>query len=259
MPLNPTSELRIDPEPPNDPAGGGTTAQPAADDAAGGDDDVARLKRALQAEREQRRQEEANRKSLEAQLREVGTVDPKLLEDARARAREAEQQRQLIEQQTALRIQEQERKYQEQLGKVTADLQAAKTAAEREALRIKTEREFLRAKGATDASPVDGRTPFDYIWQLYGPQFAEDRSGIYLVDGDGMPQLDPETGKRITPTEFFTKLRKDPVHGMHFQPEYGSGSGARAGRDGRVVHSRDVQALSKNELFAEAFARKGAA
>lgn len=239
-----------DPNPPGDPDGGGAPAdppaggEPPADPPAGGDNE--NLMKALRAERERARQ-------LEAQLKQVGQVNPALLEEARAKADAAEQQRQLIEQQTTARLAEQERKYQEQLQRITGELQQQKTAAEREALRIKTEREFLAAKGLAEASAIDGRTPFDYIWQLYGSQFSEDRNGLYLADPDGTPRLDQETGKRITPSEFFAKLRKDPVHGMHFQPEYGSGSGGRSGRDGRVSTTEDLSKVPNSQLFRENF------
>ena len=216
-------------------------------------DDVSRLKKALEAERQQRRQEAARAAQLDAQLREVGQVDPKLLDEARQRAREAEQQRQMVEQQTTIRLQEQQRKHEEQLARLTNELQIKASAAEREALRVKAERDFLASKGLTDASEIDGRTPFDYIWQLFGSQYAEDKAGLYLVDADGTPALDPETGKRITLREHFAKLRKDPVHGMHFQPEYGSGSGARGGRDGRVNSSADLTKVPTGQLFRESF------
>lgn len=216
-------------------------------------DDVSRLKKALEAERQQRRQEAARAAQLDAQLREVGQVDPKLLDEARQRAREAEQQRQMVEQQTTIRLQEQQRKHEEQLARLTNELQIKASAAEREALRVKAERDFLASKGLTDASEIDGRTPFDYIWQLFGSQYAEDKAGLYLVDADGTPALDPETGKRITLREHFAKLRKDPVHGMHFQPEYGSGSGARGGRDGRVNSSADLNKVPTGQLFRESF------
>lgn len=245
--------------PEGDPAGGAGAGSPApaeiTEQDSGNDsiDDLAGLKKALKAERDLRRQEAARAAQLDAQLREVGQVDPKLLDEARQRAREADQQRQMIEQQTTIRLQDQERKYAEQLERITGELQQQKTAAEREALRIKTEREFLAAKGLQEASSIDGRTPFDYIWQLYGNQFAEDRNGLYLVDADGSPRLDEETGKRITPAEFFVKLRKDAVHGMHFQPEYGSGSGARSGRDGRVNNSADLSKVPTGQLFRDSF------
>jgi hypothetical protein len=242
-----------DPTPPGEADGGGSGGVPPTPEPAGGGeppsdgaDDLAKLKRALEAERALKRQ-------LEGQLKQVGQVNPELLREAQAKAEAAEQQRQIIEQQTAARLAEQERKYQEQLARVTGDLQAAKTAAEREALRIKTEREFLANKGLAEASSIDGRTPFDYLWQLYGNQFAEDAKGLHLVDADGSPRLDPETGKRVTPGEFFAKLRKDPVHGVHFQPEYGSGSGSRGGRDGRLNTTEDLSKVPNSQLFRDNF------
>jgi hypothetical protein len=239
----------VDPNPPAEPDGGGAPQdqqqqqQPEPQDTA---DDIAKLRKALEAERNLKRQ-------LESQLKQVQQVDPRLVEEARAKADAAEQQRLMVEQQTTTRLQEQERKYQEQLARITSDLQARTIEAERNALRVKTEREFLAAKGLVEASTIDGRTPFDYIWQLYGSDFAEDKNGLFLADPDGSPRLDPETGKRITPSEFFAKLRKDPVHGMHFQPEYGSGGGSRAGRDGRVNNSEDLAKVPTGQLFRDSF------
>lgn len=238
----------VDPTPPGESDGGGAPPAdpPAGGDSAGGEpsDDVARLKRALEAERNLKRQ-------LEAQLREVGQVNPQLVAEAQAKAEAAEQQRQLIEQQTTARLADQERKYREQLQQITGDLQAAKTAAEREALRIKTEREFLAAKGLAEVSPIDGKAHFDSIWSAYGDQIAEDSKGLYLLDSDGTSRLDPETGKRITPGEMFTKLRRDPVHGVHFQPEFGSGSGGRSGRDGRAPSGRSLESMNSKDLIKE--------
>lgn len=242
-----------DPTPPGEADGGGLApaTEPPADSESQGDDagDKERLKRALDAER-------ALRKKAEGQLKQVGQVNPELLREAQAKAEAAEQQRQLAEAQANAQVRDLQRKHEEQLARVTSDLQAAKTAAEREALRIKTEREFLAAKGLVEASSIDGRTPFDYLWQLYGGQFAEDAKGLYLLDPDGTPKLDAETGKRVTPGEFFAKLRKDPVHGVHFQPEYGSGSGSRSTRDGRMA-GKDLDGMSGSQLISEGLKAQG--
>jgi hypothetical protein len=247
----------VDPDPSTDvPAGGGSSDPDPGDTDPGQLSDADRLKRALEAERKLNRANAARAAQLEAQLKEVGQVDPKLLAEAQAKAEAAEQQRQLLQQQIDSRLAEQQRKYDEQLAKLTGELQSKATAAEREALRVKAEREFLAAKGLTDASEIDGRTPFDYIWQLFGVQYAEDKNGLYILDSDGTPALDPETGKRITLREHFAKLRKDPVHGMHFQPEYGSGSGARGGRDGRINNTADLSKVPTGQLFADAFGRR---
>lgn len=242
-----------DQNPPGDSDGGGNPDPAGGNDAPAGGESPDKLMEALRKERELRKQEAARAAQLEAQIKEVGQVNPQLLAEAQAKAQAAEQQRLLIEQQTTARLAEQERKFQEQLARVTGDLQTAKQVAEREALRVKTEREFLAAKGLTEASGIDGRTPFDYVWQLFGSSFAEDKNGLYIVDRDGDPVMDEETGKRLTPREYFSKLRKDPVHGMHFQPEFGSGSGARGGRDGRVTTTADLSKVPTGQLFKEAF------
>jgi hypothetical protein len=246
----------VDPDPqPDAPAGGAPDADPGTDDTTQLTD-ADRLKRALEAERKLNRQNAARAAQLEAQLKEVGQVDPKLLAEAQAKADAAEHQRQLLEQQINSRLADQERKYQEQLAKLTGELQSKASAAEREALRVKAEREFLASKGSTDASEIDGRTPFDYIWQLFGTSYAEDKNGLYILDSDGTPALDQETGKRITLREHFARLRKDPVHGMHFQPEYGSGSGARGGRDGRLNTTADLSKMPTGQMFSEAFGKR---
>jgi hypothetical protein len=246
----------VDPDPqPDAPAGGAPDADPGDTDPAQLTD-ADRLKKALEAERKLNRQNAARAAQLEAQLKEVGQVDPKLLAEAQAKADAAEHQRQLLEQQINSRLADQERKYQEQLAKLTGELQSKASAAEREALRVKAEREFLASKGSTDASEIDGRTPFDYIWQLFGTSYAEDKNGLYILDSDGTPALDQETGKRITLREHFARLRKDPVHGMHFQPEYGSGSGARGGRDGRLNTTADLSKMPTGQMFSEAFGKR---
>jgi hypothetical protein len=239
----------VDPDPTDSPDGGGGESTEQLTDAE-------RLKKALEAERKLNRQNAARAAQLEAQLKEVGQVDPRLLSEAQAKAEAAEQRRELLEQQVSTRIADAERKYQEQLDKLTAELKSKASAAEREALRVKAEREFLASKGLTDASEIDGRTPFDYIWQLFGGQYAEDKNGLYVADADGSPALDSETGARITLRQHFDRLRKDPVHGMHFQPEYGSGSGGRAGRDGRVTTTADIHKMPNSALFTEAFAKR---
>ena len=231
-------------------------------DAGNGDDslsDIERLKHALERERKERKQAAARAAQLEAQIKQADQINPQVIQEAIARAQQEEEKRRLIEEQTGIRLRELEGKYQEQLTKVTRDLQAAKEAAEREAVRVLAEKAFLAAKGSTDASSVDGKTPFDYIWLAFNDRFRADKQGLYLVDADGDPVIDEETGKRLPPNKWFQKLRQDPVHGLHFQPEYGSGSGARSGRDGRVTSTKDLSKLSTSQLFREAFQRKGTA
>jgi len=118
-----------DPTPPGEADGGGTTdPAPAGGEPPTGSaptaEDIERLTRALEAERNLKRQ-------LESQLKQVGQVNPELLREAQAKAEAAEQQRQLAEAQANAQVRDLQRKHEEQLARVTGDLQAAKTAAER--------------------------------------------------------------------------------------------------------------------------------
>jgi hypothetical protein len=38
---------------------------------------------------------------------------------------------------------------------------------------------------------------------------------------------------------------------MHFQPEFGSGSGGRSGRDGRAPSGRSLESMTSQDLIRE--------
>jgi hypothetical protein len=233
------------------PAGGGEGSGAGSTDTS--EDSAEGLKAALARERQARKAAEAEAGRKEAALREVGNVNPKLLEDARAAAKAAEEQARLAQERADLRLRDMERKHEDQLSKTTAELKAERAARELERVRILTEKAFLAAQGSTEASDVDGKTPFDYLWLQFQNRFKADKNGLYVVDQDGDPEVDPETGKRIEPKAWLNKLRGDRIHGLLFQPEYGSGSGARGFRDGRTVIGKDLQKMPTNQLFSEAF------
>lgn len=249
----------VDPVPPNEPPAGGGAAPapaPAADPAPvdGGEDGRAR---ALAAERQRAAELEKETKALRAQLKELGRqVDPQVIADAQKRADDAERMRELAEAEARNKASALEQKYNQQVDQLRTSLEAQVQAAQRAALRIKAEREFLANEGRTEAGK-DGRTHFDHLWDSYGAQFAEDQNGLYLVDADGTPRLDPETKKRLTPAEYFAKLRDDPVAGVHFRPRYGTGGGSRSGWDGPVDHTTDMNAIPQATLGQMAFAGKG--
>ena len=235
-------------------AGSGDTSS--AGNGEGGEESTEALKAALSRERQARKAAEAESGRKEAALREVGNVNPKLLEDARSAAKAAEEQARIAQEQADLRLRDMERKHQDVLSKTTAELKAERAARELERVRILTEKAFLAAQGSTEASDVDGKTPFDYLWLQFQHRFKADKNGLYVVDQDGDPEVDPETGKRIDPKAWLSKLRGDRIHGLLFQPEYGSGSGARGYRDGRTVIGKDLQKMPTSQLFSEAFTVK---
>lgn len=257
--LLPQTWTFVDPDPAGEPDGGGAPDPASAGDTGSADgdaDEAAKLRKVIESLREETRRERNRAKAAEAQLREVGDANPKILEEAQRKAEAAEQARQLAEEKANLKIQQMQRQLEEKTAKVLSEAQQRQAAAEREALRVKAERDFLSADGLVEASSVDGRTPFDYVWLLHGDKIAEDANGRYIKDENGLPLLDPETNKRITVRDYFSKLRDDPVHGIHFKPRYGSGGGARAGFDGRVLTTVDASQMPTSQIFREAFSRK---
>ena len=255
----PQTWTTADTDPAGEPDGGGAPDPASAGDTGSADGDAgeaAKLRRVIESLREETRRERNRAKAAEAQLREVGDANPKILEEAQRKAEAAEQARQLAEEKANLKIQQMQRQLEEKTAKVLSEAQSKAAAAEREALRVKAERDFLASDGLVEASGVDGLTPFDYVWRLHGDRIAEDGQGRYIKDEHGLPLLDPETNKRVTVRDYFSKLRDDPVHGIHFKPRYGSGGGARSGFDGRVSTGKDLNGMSTSQLFREAFQRR---
>lgn len=239
----------VDQQPADETDGGGADPSTSGGSNDTGTDDLAGLRKALSSEREQRRAEAAELRRLRRELAEVGDKNPKLLEEAKQRVQEAHDRADAAEQLANARVREAETKHEAILAKRTADLEAKTRVAERAALKVKTERIYLANEGRSEASSIDGSTPFDYLWQVFGGQFAEDERGIHLIDATGNPQIDTETGRRITPADLFQKLRDDPVHGVSFKPRFGSGSGVRAGRDGRVTTAEQLDGLKTSQLL----------
>lgn len=254
----PTPWPSIETDPAGEPTGGGASDPIETADASTNEstDELERLRKALKAQQEEARRFRSKAQAAEAQLREVGDANPKILEEAQRKAEAAEQARLLAEEKASLKISQMQRQLEEKTAKVLGEAQQRAAAAERDALRVKTERDFLAADGLLEASSVDGRTPFDYVWLLHGDRIAEDAQGRYIKDENGLPLLDPETNKRVTVQAFFAQLRDDPVHGIHFKPRYGSGGGARGGFDGRVTTGTDLSKLSTAEKFQLAFGRR---
>jgi hypothetical protein len=99
------------------------------------------------------------------------------------------------------------------------------------------QREFMAAGG----NPVH----FSMWRELYGSKYAqraEDGSMVSVENGQPMPLAD-----------VLKAQRRDPLYGVLYHPEYGSGSGARSTRDIRVQSTADIQKMSKTELFRSSF------
>ena len=250
-------ELLQSPEPGSE-GGDGTGAAAGAAGAAGGTgdgegDDLSRLRHTLQRERDANRDKDRRLGALEAQLKELTTTNPDAVKAAEAKAQQALQERQLIEERARLEREQMEAKYSTQLQQATADLQTEREARQRELVRVQAEKAFIGAKGSMVASTIDGSTPFDSVWARFGGQFRIEDGALVVVDGNGSPEIDPETGKRFEPIKWLSRLQSDPVWGRNFEPAMGSGSGARSSRDGRVSTGKDLMAQPLGSLFSDAF------
>lgn len=230
-----------------DPAAGGN------DEGEGDGDDLARVRHTLDREREINRENKRRMGALEAQLRELSTTNPEAVRKAEAKAQEEQTRRELIEQQARLAQEQIESKYSSQLEKKNAELIAEREARQRELVRQKAEKAFIGAKGSMEASTIDGSTPFDAVWSRFGSNFRIEDGALVVVDPQGNPEIDSETGKRYEPIKWLKRLQSDAVWGRHFEPAMGSGGGARSGRDGRMASGVDLLTVPSGQAISTAF------
>jgi hypothetical protein len=226
---------------------------PGAGEGDGEGDDLSRVKHALQREREANRENVRRMGALEAQLRELSTTNPEAVKAAEARAKEEQARRELIEQQAQIKEQQIEEKYSTQLVGLRSELDTERTARQRELVRQQAEKAFIGAKGSTVVSEIDRSTPFDSVWGRFGDHFRLENGSLVVVDDNGSPEIDPDTGRRFEPVKWLGRLQSDPVWGRNFEPSMGSGGGARTGRDGRVTNGKDLMSMPVSAAIAEVF------
>ena len=208
------------------------------------------LKSALEKERHEKRETQRQLAQLKDQLKLLQETSPREVEEAQRKVEAAEQAKQLLQVQFENRIKEERAGLEQQLQQVTTELQARAKRAELEALRVQVRADFIASEGLTDESPLDGSTPFDPLWQMFNHRIGKDDQGLFILDREGkFPEINKDTGKRVTMREFFTQLRSDPVHGNAFKPRYGSGGGSRSGRDGRIDITTDLTSMSPGEAL----------
>ena len=235
-------------------AAGGTDPAPGTGEGESEGDDLARVKHALQREREANRDKERRMGALEAQLRELSTTNPEAVRAAEAKALEEQTRRELIEQQARIAQEQIEAKYSAQLQQSNKELIAEREARERQLVKQQAEKAFLNAKGRVEISPLDGSTPFDGVWGRFGTNFRIEDGALVVVDAKGNPEIDSVTGLRYEPTKWLKRLQTDPYWGLHFEPAMGSGGGARSGRDGRMSSSGvDLLTVPAGQAISTAF------
>jgi hypothetical protein len=222
-----------------------------------GDDDeipdtLEGIRQALKKERTNNRLSRKETNRLQAQLAELAASDPEAVKEAKKKAERLEKEQEVKDKEFRLRVQTLERKRATEVETLQSQLQAERLGRERDQVQVAAERVYLNNKGLKAVSSDGTATAFDGFWLEFGPRFAKDKDGLYVLDKDGDPELDPTTGKRLAPATYMEKLRQDPLHGRHFEPEYGAGGGSMSGRDRRGPSS-DFHNLSNSAKFKEAF------
>lgn len=207
------------------------------------------LLKALKAEREARKQYERELKESKTHLEKFAEINPdeymKLQQEA---AEAARLQAQWGEARDAI-----EQKYSVQAEAAIKEAQAAKESLAAYKKRYALEKVFNAAGGRTDS--VDGISFFDLMADQVGGRFRHESDGsLTVVDPQGDPILDKESGKRITPEEYMTSFKIHPVYGTFFKGAKGSGAGIGfGGTDANGMPVEDLSGLSSEEMFQRAF------
>jgi hypothetical protein len=213
------------------------------------EDDVQNLLKALKSEREARKIYEKEVKDKTAQLEKFAQINPdeyrKLQEEASIAAREkaaADERTSLLE---------------EKYGSQAAEAIKLKDQANRELQefrkRYALEKVFFSAGGRTDSA--DGVSFFDMLANQIGNKFRLEPDGaVTVIDSQGDPVLDKDSGKRITPEDYLGQFKTHPIYGTFFKGNKGSGAGiGYGGTDASGISSEDLMSLSRDELFQRAF------
>ena len=207
------------------------------------------LLKALKAEREARKQYEREVKEKAAQLERFASINPdeynKLQEEA---AKAAQLQAQFGEAREAI-----EAKYSQQAEAAAKEAAAAKAALAEYQKKYALEKVFFAAGGRTDSA--DGVSFFDMMAQQIGGRFRQEADGsLTVVDSQGDPVLDKESGKRISAEDFIASYKVHPIYGTFFKGAKGSGAGiGYGGTDANGMPTEDLSSLSAEEMFQRAF------
>jgi hypothetical protein len=222
--------------------------------ATGGDDMMPRseaenLLKALKAERDARKQYERELKESKTHLEKFAEINPDEYHKLQQEAAEAARlQAQWGEARDAI-----ENKYSQQAQEAMREADAAKAALAEYKKRTAMEKVFFAAGGRSDAA--DGVSFYDMFAQQMQSRFRQEADGsLTVVDPQGDPLLDKESGKRITPEDFVSSYKVHPIYGTFFKGAKGAGAGiGYGGTDTNGMPVQDLSSLSPDELFKVAF------
>jgi ParB-like chromosome segregation protein Spo0J len=221
----------------------------------GGNDDLMpraeaeNLLKALKAEREARKQYEREAKERAAQLERFASINPdeynKLQEEA---AKAAQLQAQFGEAREAIEL-----KYSQQAEAAAKEAAAAKAMLADYQKKYALEKVFYAAGGRTDAA--DGVSFFDMMASQVGGRFRQEADGsLTVIDSQGDPVLDKESGRRISAEDYIASYKVHPIYGTFFKGAKGAGAGiGYGGTDANGMPTEDLSSLSNTEKFLRAF------
>ena len=219
------------------------------DDRQYSEEEVANLMKALRSEREARKTYERQIKEKEQQPEKFAEINPEEYKKLQVDASRAAE----IESRYGESIRAIEEKYGRQAAE--AELKAKELEVRNREMqkRYALEKVFNSAGGRTDSA--DGISFFDMFADQLSNRFRHENDGsLVVLDPQGDPILDSETGKRLTPEEFISSFKSHPVYGTFFKGVKGSGAGLNyGGTDSNGAPIEDLSALSRDELFLKAF------
>lgn len=211
--------------------------------------EVENLMKALKAERETRKNLEKETKEKAAQLERFANINPdeyaKLQEEV---ARAAQLQSQYGEAREAIEL-----KYSKQAEEAAQRAEQAERRMQEFQKRYALEKVFIAAGGRVEAA--DGTSFFDMLADQLGSRFRQESDGsLVVVDPQGDPVLDKESGKRISPEDFLASYKFHPIYGAFFKGTKGSGAGlGYGGTDANGMPTEDLDSLGGDDLFLRAF------
>lgn len=211
--------------------------------------EVDNLLKALKAERESRKAYEKELREKAAQLEKFAEINPAEYRRLQEEAAIAERERLAAEERTSLL----EEKYGAQAAEANKKAEAFQTELREFRKRYALEKVFFAAGGRTDSA--DGVSFFDMLADRLGSNFRLELDGsVTVVDSNGGPVLDSDTGKRISPEEYLSRFKSHPIYGTFFRGAKGSGAGLGVGNtDANGMTTQDLNSLSPDELFEAAF------
>ena len=203
----------------------------------------------LKKVRKERDEAAKSTKELTAQLSRFEEINP---DEYRKLQIEADQNR---EQQARFGAAQEalEEKYKNVAAEAIQRAEAAESSFAEFKKRSAMEKVFFAAGGRTDAA--DGVSFFDMLASQISGNFRQEPDGsLTVVDAQGDPVLDPESGKRINPEEFISSYKSHKIYGTFFQGTKGAGAGlGYGGTDINGTPIEDIRGVSTTEMFRRAF------